>query len=48
MKYAIHAYSWTPSWRNKTLHLIDHVKELSLDAVDISLMEPDALVPEGR
>ncbi|MGA1999275.1 MAG: TIM barrel protein [Terriglobales bacterium] len=41
MKYAVHAYSWTPSWSNKTLHLIDHVKELGLDAIEIPLMEPD-------
>lgn len=41
MKFAVHAYSWTSSWSNQCLHLIEHVKELGLDAIEVPLMEPD-------
>ncbi len=45
LKFAVHAYAWTGSWSNKHLHLIEHVKELGLDAIEIPLMEPDLVDP---
>jgi D-psicose/D-tagatose/L-ribulose 3-epimerase len=45
MKYAVHAYAWTSSWSNDDLGLIDHAAELGLDAVEIPLMELDAVDP---
>jgi len=41
LRYAVHAYAWTSSWSNDDLWIIDHAKELGLDAVEIPLMEPD-------
>jgi len=51
LKYAVHAYSWTPQWNNDCLHLIGHVKELGLDVIeipfmDIELVDPDAIKVE--
>lgn len=40
LRYAVHAYAWTSSWSNDDLWIIDHAKELGLDAVEIPLMEP--------
>ena len=39
--YAVHAYAWTNSWSNDDLPLVDHVKELGFDAIEIPLMELD-------
>jgi D-psicose/D-tagatose/L-ribulose 3-epimerase len=39
LRYAVHAYAWTTSWSNDTLHLIDHAKELGFDLIEIPLME---------
>jgi len=41
LRYAVHAYAWTPSWSNDDLWIVDHTKELGLDALEIPLMEPD-------
>lgn len=44
-RYAIHAYAWTSSWSNEDLQILDHAAELGLDAVEIPLMELDAVDP---
>lgn len=41
MKLGIHAYAWCSQWSNSTLHLIDQVKELGLDFIEIPLMKLD-------
>jgi D-psicose/D-tagatose/L-ribulose 3-epimerase len=38
MKLGIHAYAWTSQWTNETLGLIDRVKDLGLDFIEIPLM----------
>ena len=45
MRYAVHAYAWTSSWSNDDLPIIDHAADLGLDAVEIPLMELDAVDP---
>nr|HDM59493.1 sugar phosphate isomerase/epimerase [Bacillota bacterium] len=47
LKFAVHAYAWTSSWSNDELHLIDHAKELGLDAIEIPLMEPELVDPRA-
>jgi D-psicose/D-tagatose/L-ribulose 3-epimerase len=47
MRYAVHAYAWTSSWSNDDLAIIDHAADLGLDAVEIPLMELDAVDPEA-
>jgi D-psicose/D-tagatose/L-ribulose 3-epimerase len=46
MRYAVHAYAWTSSWSNDDLPIIDHAADLGLDAVEIPLMELDAVDPQ--
>jgi len=38
MKLGIHAYAWCSQWSNDTLDLIDRVKSLGLDFIEIPLM----------
>lgn len=38
MKLGIHAYAWCSQWSNDTLDLIDRVKGLGLDFIEIPLM----------
>jgi len=38
MKLGIHAYAWCSLWSNDTLDLIDRVKKLGLDFIEIPLM----------
>lgn len=38
MKLGIHAYAWCSQWTNETLDLIDRVKNLGLDFIEIPLM----------
>ena len=38
MKLGIHAYAWCSQWSNDTLYLIDRVKEMGLDFIEIPLM----------
>lgn len=38
MKLGIHAYAWCSQWTNDTLYLIDKVKGLGLDFIEIPLM----------
>jgi D-psicose/D-tagatose/L-ribulose 3-epimerase len=47
MRYAVHAYAWTSSWSNDDLPIIDHAADLGLDAVEIPLMDLDAVDPEA-
>lgn len=41
MKLGIHAYAWCSQWTNDTLDLIDRVKGLGLDFIEIPLMALD-------
>jgi len=47
LRYAVHAYSWTGSWSNKSLWIIDHVKDLGFDVIEVPLMEIDLVDPEA-
>jgi D-psicose/D-tagatose/L-ribulose 3-epimerase len=38
MKLGIHAYAWCSQWSNETLGLIDRIKSLGLDFIEIPLM----------
>ncbi len=38
MKLGIHAYAWCSKWTNETLDLIDRVKSLGMDFIEIPLM----------
>ena len=38
MKLGIHAYAWCSQWSNNTIDLIDRVKNLGLDFIEIPLM----------
>ncbi len=38
MKLGIHAYAWCSQWSNETLGLIDRIKGLGLDFIEIPLM----------
>lgn len=51
MKLGIHAYAWCSHWSNEKLHLIDRVKQLGLDFIEIPLMaldEFDAVAVKAR
>lgn len=41
MKLGIHSYAWCSQWSNGTLDLIDRVKRLGLDFIEIPLMTLD-------
>jgi D-psicose/D-tagatose/L-ribulose 3-epimerase len=45
LRYSVHAYAWTGSWSNKTLHIIDKVKGLGFDMIEIPLMEIELVDP---
>ena len=45
LQYAAHAFAWTTSWSNETLHLIDHTKELGFDCIEIPLLEIEKVDP---
>ncbi len=47
MKLGIHAYAWCSQWSNDTLDLIDRVKELGLDFIEIPLMVLDTFDAEA-
>lgn len=38
MKLGIHAYAWCTQWSNETLDIIDRIKALGLDFIEIPLM----------
>jgi len=37
-KFAIHIYAWCTQWTNDTLNLIDNVKNLGMDFIEIPLL----------
>ena len=43
--YAVHAYAWTSGWTNDDLGILEHAASLGLDAVEIPLMEIEAVNP---
>ncbi len=45
LQYAAHAFAWTTSWSNDTLHLIDHAKKLGFDYIEIPLLEIEKIDP---
>jgi D-psicose/D-tagatose/L-ribulose 3-epimerase len=45
LRYAVHAYAWTPSWSNATLDIIDRAKRLGFDLIEIPLMEVEKVDP---
>lgn len=45
MRYAVHAYAWTSGWSNADLGILERAAGLGLDAVEIPLMELDAVDP---
>jgi len=47
MRYAVHAYAWTSSWSNADLGLLGRAAGLGLDALEIPLMELDAVEPQA-
>ncbi|HYF47930.1 MAG TPA: sugar phosphate isomerase/epimerase family protein [Planctomycetota bacterium] len=47
MKLGIHAYAWCSQWSNEQLHLIDRVKTLGLDFIEIPLMCLETLDPKA-
>jgi len=38
MKLGIHAYAWCSQWSNETLYLIDRVKKMGLDFIELPLI----------
>jgi D-psicose/D-tagatose/L-ribulose 3-epimerase len=48
MKLGIHAYAWCSQWSNDTLHLIDRVKKLEMDFIEIPLMCLETLDPKAN
>jgi len=47
VKLGIHAYAWTSEWSNDTLDLIDRVKSMGLDFLEIPLMRLDKFDAEA-
>lgn len=47
MKLGIHAYEWCSTWSNETLDIIDRVKELGFDFLEIPLMRLDLFDPKA-
>lgn len=47
MKLGIHAYEWCSTWSNDTLYIIDTVRELGLDFIEIPLMCLDLFDPKA-
>lgn len=45
MKLGIHAYAWCSKWSNATLDLIDRVKNLGMDFIEIPLMSLETFDP---
>ncbi len=45
MKLGIHAYEWCSEWSNETLWIIDKVKELGFDFIEIPLMRLELFDP---
>lgn len=47
MKLGIHAYAWCSKWSNETLGLIDRVKNLGMDFIEIPLMSLETFDAEA-
>jgi D-psicose/D-tagatose/L-ribulose 3-epimerase len=47
MKLGIHAYEWCSTWSNDTLDIIDTVRSLGFDFIEIPLMRLDLFDPEA-
>ena len=47
MKLGIHAYEWCSTWSNDTLNIIDTVRGLGLDFIEIPLMRLDLFDPKA-
>lgn len=47
MKLGIHAYAWCSEWSNDTLDLIDRVKNLGLDFIELPLMTLESFDTEA-
>ena len=47
MKLGIHAYAWCSQWSNDTLDLIDKVKAMGLDFIEIPLMVLETFDPKA-
>ena len=47
MKLGIHAYEWCSTWSNDTLGIIDTVRSLGLDFIEIPLMRLDLFDPKA-
>jgi D-psicose/D-tagatose/L-ribulose 3-epimerase len=47
MKLGIHAYAWCSKWTNDTLDLIDRVKRLGMDFIEIPLMSLETFDAEA-
>ncbi len=47
MKLGIHAYEWCSEWSNQTLGIIDTVKKLGFDFIEIPLMRLDLFDPQA-
>lgn len=47
MKLGIHAYEWCSEWSNDTLDIIDKVRDLGFDYIEIPLMRLDLFDPEA-
>ncbi len=47
LRYAVHAYSWTDSWGEDSLWIIDHVKDLGFDLIEVPLMELEKVNPDA-
>jgi len=47
MKLGIHAYEWCPEWSNDTLYIIDTVRDLGFDFIEIPLMRLDLFDPKA-
>jgi D-psicose/D-tagatose/L-ribulose 3-epimerase len=45
LRYAIHSYAWTSSWRPEDVAIVDHAASLGLDALEVPLMELEHIDP---
>lgn len=45
MELGIHAYEWCSEWSNETLGIIDTVRNLGFDFIEIPLMRLDLFDP---
>lgn len=46
-RYAAHAFAWTAAWSPADLGLLDHARELGLDALEVPLVDLEAIDPDA-